>query len=161
MRWISPGTFLRGSPETELGRWPDEGPQHEVILTRGYWLGETPVTQTLWALVMGENPRAAERRAPPWSGTRRARASSRAERRRRTGRKASLVNRICGRIAAGVSGQADDRARLIPTHSPDAGAHSEREDLLFIVKNEGMATGMVRTAEFQLSTRRRSKARHS
>jgi len=56
MRWIPPGTFLMGSPETELGRWEDEGPQHEVILTRGYWLGETPVTQALWVAVMGENP---------------------------------------------------------------------------------------------------------
>jgi formylglycine-generating enzyme required for sulfatase activity len=56
MRWIPPGTFLMGSPETELGRWDDEGPQHEVTLTRGYWLGETPVTQALWVAVMGENP---------------------------------------------------------------------------------------------------------
>jgi formylglycine-generating enzyme required for sulfatase activity len=56
MRWIPPGAFQMGSPETELGRWDDEGPQHEVILTRGYWLGETPVTQALWVAVMGENP---------------------------------------------------------------------------------------------------------
>lgn len=56
MRWIPPGTFVMGSPETELGRFEDEGPQHEVTLTRGYWLGETPVTQALWTTVMGENP---------------------------------------------------------------------------------------------------------
>src|SRR4030095_16799264 len=56
MRWIPPGAFLMGSPASELGRWPDEGPQHEVILTRGYWLGETPVTQALWVAVMGKNP---------------------------------------------------------------------------------------------------------
>jgi len=56
MRWIPPGRFLMGSLETELGRFSDEGPQHEVILTRGYWLGETPVTQALWVAVMGENP---------------------------------------------------------------------------------------------------------
>jgi formylglycine-generating enzyme required for sulfatase activity len=56
MRWIPSGRFLMGSPETELGRYGDEGPQHEVILTRGYWLGETPVTQALWVAVMGKNP---------------------------------------------------------------------------------------------------------
>lgn len=56
MRWIPPGTFLMGSPEAERGRFDDEGPQHEVIVTRGFWLGETPVTQALWVAVMGENP---------------------------------------------------------------------------------------------------------
>jgi formylglycine-generating enzyme required for sulfatase activity len=56
MRWIPAGTFVMGSPEAELGRWGDEGPQHEVTLTRGYWLGETPVTQALWVAIMGSNP---------------------------------------------------------------------------------------------------------
>ena len=56
MRWIPPGTFRMGSPKTERGRWRDEGPQHDVTLSRGYWLGETPVTQALWVAVMGENP---------------------------------------------------------------------------------------------------------
>jgi formylglycine-generating enzyme required for sulfatase activity len=56
MRWIPAGTFVMGSPEAELGRSDDEGPQHEVTLTRGYWLGETPVTQALWVAIMGSNP---------------------------------------------------------------------------------------------------------
>jgi formylglycine-generating enzyme required for sulfatase activity len=56
MRWIPPGTFVMGSPSSELGRWDDEGLQHEVTLSRGYWLGETPVTQALWVAVMGQNP---------------------------------------------------------------------------------------------------------
>ena len=56
LRWIPPGRFYRGSPETEIGRWDDEGPVHEVELSAGYWLGETPVTQALWEAVMGENP---------------------------------------------------------------------------------------------------------
>jgi formylglycine-generating enzyme required for sulfatase activity len=54
MRWIPPGTFTMGSPETELGG--GEGPQHAVTLTEGYWLGDTPVTQALWVAVMGANP---------------------------------------------------------------------------------------------------------
>jgi len=54
-RWIPPGRFLMGSPEDEAERGSDER-QHEVILTRGFWLGETPVTQALWQAVMGDNP---------------------------------------------------------------------------------------------------------
>jgi formylglycine-generating enzyme required for sulfatase activity len=56
MRWIEPGTFLMGSPNTEPGRWGDEGPLHEVRLTKGFWLGDTPVTQALWTAAMGNNP---------------------------------------------------------------------------------------------------------
>ncbi len=52
MRWIPPGRFLMGSPEDETGRFDTEGPQHEVTLTRGYWLGETPVTQAQWRAVV-------------------------------------------------------------------------------------------------------------
>lgn len=64
MRWIPPGIFTMGSPETEQGRYGDEGPQHEVILTAGYWLGETPVTQALWIAVMGKNPSRFRRKRP-------------------------------------------------------------------------------------------------
>jgi formylglycine-generating enzyme required for sulfatase activity len=56
LRWIPAGTFLMGSPESEAGRWPDERPQHEVTLTRGFWMFDTPVTQQLWRAVMGDNP---------------------------------------------------------------------------------------------------------
>jgi len=56
MRWVPPGTSLMGSPDDEKGRFGREGPRHEVTLTRGYWLGDTPVTQALWVAVMGDNP---------------------------------------------------------------------------------------------------------
>ena len=56
LRWIPPGRFWMGSPEGEAGRFDWEGPRHEVALTSGYWLGETPVTQALWEAVMGNNP---------------------------------------------------------------------------------------------------------
>ena len=56
LRWIPAGRFQRGSPESERGRHPDEGPQHGVELIRGYWLAETPCTQAEWEAVMGENP---------------------------------------------------------------------------------------------------------
>ena len=56
MRWVPAGQFLMGSPENEPGRWDDEGPQHIVKFSRGYWLFDTPVTQALWQAVMGDNP---------------------------------------------------------------------------------------------------------
>jgi formylglycine-generating enzyme required for sulfatase activity len=56
MRWIPPGRFLMGSPEGEPGRMKWEGPQHEVTIVEGFWLGETPVTQAQSQAVMGENP---------------------------------------------------------------------------------------------------------
>ncbi len=55
-RWIPPGRFRMGSPDDEAGRWKDEGPRHEVTLTRGFWLAETSCTQALWEAVVGENP---------------------------------------------------------------------------------------------------------
>jgi formylglycine-generating enzyme required for sulfatase activity len=56
MRWVPPGRFLMGPPETEPGRYDDEGPQHEVVISHGYWLFDTPCTQVLWEAVMGKNP---------------------------------------------------------------------------------------------------------
>lgn len=54
-RYIEPGRFRMGSPEGEAGRDDDEGPQHGVTLTRGYWLADTPCTQQLWSVVMGDD----------------------------------------------------------------------------------------------------------
>lgn len=55
MRFIMPGEFMMGSPETELDRY-DEEIMHPVMLTRGYWLADTACTQELWVKVMGDNP---------------------------------------------------------------------------------------------------------
>ena len=53
--YISPGTFTMGSPTSELGRDDDEI-QHQVTLTKGYYLQTTEVTQGQWKAVMGTNP---------------------------------------------------------------------------------------------------------
>lgn len=53
-RLISPGTFLMGSPEDEGNRSSDER-QHEVTLTRPFYMGVYPVTQGEWTRVMGSN----------------------------------------------------------------------------------------------------------
>lgn len=55
MRWIPSGTFWMGSPEDEEGRYGDER-RHEVTLSEGYWLAETPCTQVMWTAVMGDAP---------------------------------------------------------------------------------------------------------
>ena len=55
-RWIEPGLFLMGSPSDEVERWGDEGPQHSVELSRGFWLADTACTQSLWQAAMGDNP---------------------------------------------------------------------------------------------------------
>ncbi len=34
----------------------DERPVHRVTISRGYWMGETEVTQGQWRLLMGSNP---------------------------------------------------------------------------------------------------------
>ena len=54
-RWCPAGTFIMGSPDSEQGRSSDEI-QHRVALTKGFWLGETQVTQKQWKSVMGNNP---------------------------------------------------------------------------------------------------------
>ena len=51
-RWILPGTFKMGS-KNGLDR---EKPVHDVTISKGFWLGETTVTQALWQAVMGDNP---------------------------------------------------------------------------------------------------------
>ena len=55
-RYCAPGRFLMGSPESEVGRFDDEGPAHEVELTQGFWMAEVPVTQRLWEAVARSNP---------------------------------------------------------------------------------------------------------
>jgi sulfatase modifying factor 1 len=55
-RWCPPGRFWMGSPDGEAGRYADEGPRHEVLLTRGRWMADSPVTQALYVAVMGHNP---------------------------------------------------------------------------------------------------------
>lgn len=57
MVWCPPGTFMMGSPESEEGRDEDET-LHQVILTKGFWMAKTEVTQAQWKSVMGKNPSA-------------------------------------------------------------------------------------------------------
>ncbi len=56
---IAPGKFMMGSPKEEVGR--REGPnnaerQHEVQISKGFWMGVHEVTQEVYDQVMGKNP---------------------------------------------------------------------------------------------------------
>ena len=46
---------MMGSPKSEKGRKDDET-QHQVTLSKGFWMAKTEVTQEQWKSVMGNNP---------------------------------------------------------------------------------------------------------
>jgi formylglycine-generating enzyme required for sulfatase activity len=64
MVWIEPGTFMMGSPAGEVGRSPDEGPQHQVTLSKGFYLGTYEITQGQWSAVMGRGPWSGDDKVP-------------------------------------------------------------------------------------------------
>lgn len=49
---MNPGTFIMGSPEDEPGRSTDET-QHQVTLTKPYYMQTTEVTNAQWEAIMG------------------------------------------------------------------------------------------------------------
>jgi formylglycine-generating enzyme required for sulfatase activity/tetratricopeptide (TPR) repeat protein len=53
--WIPPGKVDMGSPTDEREHSSDEGPV-DVRLTKGFWLGQTEVTQAQWRAVMQTTP---------------------------------------------------------------------------------------------------------
>jgi len=52
---IPPGKFVMGSPPIEIGHHVSET-QHEVTLTKPFYMGKYEVTQEQWEKVMGNNP---------------------------------------------------------------------------------------------------------
>ena len=53
--WIPPGTFMMGcSPGAQC--FNDAKPSHEVTLTKGFWMGQTEVTQQAYTRLAGSNP---------------------------------------------------------------------------------------------------------
>jgi formylglycine-generating enzyme required for sulfatase activity len=53
---IPAGKFMRGSPTEEFARSANEGPAHEVQITRAFYIGAYEVTQEEYQKVMGTNP---------------------------------------------------------------------------------------------------------
>ena len=54
MIWVEPGTFTMGSPTGETGRSSNET-EHNVTLTKGFYLGKYEVTQAQYEAVMTGN----------------------------------------------------------------------------------------------------------
>jgi len=54
MIWVEPGTFTMGSPTSEARRGSDET-EHNVTLTKGFYLGKYEVTQAQYEAVMTGN----------------------------------------------------------------------------------------------------------
>ncbi|MDD5779781.1 MAG: SUMF1/EgtB/PvdO family nonheme iron enzyme, partial [Bacteroidales bacterium] len=52
---VAGGTFTMGATSEQQYPFDDEKPTHTVTLSE-YYIGETEVTQELWAAVMGDNP---------------------------------------------------------------------------------------------------------
>jgi len=50
--YIPAGEFMMGSPPTEKDRTPDEGPQHAVKISKGFYMGVTQVTQAQYKAIM-------------------------------------------------------------------------------------------------------------
>ena len=71
---LDSGTFMMGSLNTETGRDADEGPRHQVTLSKAFYMGKHEVTQRVWALVMG----------PCRSGSSRGPVDSRVQRKTKT-----------------------------------------------------------------------------
>lgn len=53
---IPAGSFMMGSPPQEKDRSDNEGPRHEVKISKPFFIGVTPVTQKQWKAVMGNEP---------------------------------------------------------------------------------------------------------
>jgi formylglycine-generating enzyme required for sulfatase activity/serine/threonine protein kinase len=56
LAWIPPGKFLMGSPPGEEERTEAEGPQHPVVIAKGFYLGVYEVTQEEYQKIMAINP---------------------------------------------------------------------------------------------------------
>ena len=64
---VPAGKFMMGSPASEKGRYDDET-QHEVTLTKSYYMGKYAVTQEQWKSVMGKNPSYSKNAKNPVTG---------------------------------------------------------------------------------------------
>ena len=53
--WIPPGTFQMGCSPDDSECDIEEKPAHQVTFTKGFWMGQTPVTQAAYQRLMGTN----------------------------------------------------------------------------------------------------------
>jgi formylglycine-generating enzyme required for sulfatase activity len=53
---VAPGTFLMGCSPDDTRCDPRQNPAHKVTITKGFWIGRTPVTQQAYKKVRAINP---------------------------------------------------------------------------------------------------------
>jgi formylglycine-generating enzyme required for sulfatase activity len=46
--WIPPGSFMMGCSPNDGLCFPNEKPAHHVTISKGFWMGQTPVTNLAW-----------------------------------------------------------------------------------------------------------------
>ncbi|MDP8287743.1 MAG: formylglycine-generating enzyme family protein, partial [Candidatus Electryonea clarkiae] len=56
MVWIPQGTFMMGTQFGEEEASSNEFPRHEVIISKGFWMGKYEVTQEKWEAVVDTSP---------------------------------------------------------------------------------------------------------
>jgi formylglycine-generating enzyme required for sulfatase activity len=54
--WIPAGTFTMGCSPGDNECFEDENPSHEVTISKGFWIGQTLVTQSAYKQVVSVNP---------------------------------------------------------------------------------------------------------
>ena len=54
--WIPPGRFMMGCSPGDTECTPEETPAREVTIAKGFWIGQTLVTQAAYQRVTGANP---------------------------------------------------------------------------------------------------------
>jgi formylglycine-generating enzyme required for sulfatase activity len=54
--WITPGIFQMGCSPGDNECRDDEKPSHQVRINKGFWIGQTPVTQAAYLRMTGANP---------------------------------------------------------------------------------------------------------
>ena len=54
--WIPPGTFTMGCSPGDSECDDSEKPAHRVTITKGFWIGQTEVTQAAYKRIIGSNP---------------------------------------------------------------------------------------------------------
>jgi formylglycine-generating enzyme required for sulfatase activity len=53
---IPAGSFMMGADRNFEDAFEDELPQHKVVISRSFYIGEYEVTQAQWVAIMGNNP---------------------------------------------------------------------------------------------------------
>jgi hypothetical protein len=54
--WIPPGTFMMGCSPGDTECFDEEKPARQVSIAKGFWIGQTEVTQAAYQRVTGKNP---------------------------------------------------------------------------------------------------------